>query len=260
MEFCKNCSKAIVSLEGEQIYCSYQCLQEYLDNRDLEDSVPDKISESQTISAWIVWFSIISMLMALFGILLIISAITENVELSLAIFMFVSGIIVCLVLKDTVSSGQFDKLLTFSNTSETWRLIGIVLALDLFVIMPIHIVVTTLVFPDATQQEVITMFDEASDSKVFLLAFTISILTPFAEEFLFRGFILGMLLKRYSTNQSIIISSIIFAIAHEPIAMFLAFGGGLLYGWIRVKTGSIFPSMIAHAIWNGFITFIVLFY
>ena len=50
------------------------------------------------------------------------------------------------------------------------------------------------------------------------------------------------------------------AIAHEPIAMFLAFGGGLLYAWLRVKTGSIFPSMIAHAIWNGFITLVVLFY
>ena len=157
-------------------------------------------------------------------------------------------------------SDQFNQLLAFPKSSEIWRLIGMVLALDLFVIMPIHVVVTTLVFPDAAQQEVITMFDGASNSKIFLLAFTISILTPFAEEFLFRGFILGALLKRYTVNQSIVISSIIFAIAHEPIAMFLAFGGGLLYAWLRVKTGSIFPSMIAHAIWNGFITLVVLFY
>ena len=104
------------------------------------------------------------------------------------------------------------------------------------------------------------MFEDASDTSLALLAFSVAILTPFAEELLFRGFILGMLLKRYSDTQSIVISSLIFAIAHEPIAMALAFGGGLLYGWVRVRTGSILPSMIAHAIWNGFITVVVIMY
>ena len=56
-----------------------------------------------------------------------------------------------------------------------------------------------------------------------------------------------------------LLSSFVFSIAHEPIAMALAFGGGCLYGWLRVKTGSIYPSMIAHAIWNGFITLVVIF-
>ena len=102
------------------------------------------------------------------------------------------------------------------------------------------------------------MFEEASDKSIAILAFTVAIITPFAEELLFRGFILGMLMKRYSDTQAIVISSAIFAIAHEPIAMGLAFGGGLLYGWARIRTGSVLPGMIAHAIWNGFITIIVI--
>jgi len=260
MEFCKNCSQPIMSEGENQFYCSYKCLQDYLQKRNTEDLDPPLVLESQTESAWIVWFSIIAMLVGLVGVLLLISAVSENVEIALFLFMFFSGIIIYFVLNNIMPSDQFNELLTFSNNSKTWRLIGIVLALDVFLVLPIHIAITTLVFPDATQQEVITMFDDASNSSVLILAFTISILTPFAEEFLFRGFILGMLMKRYSANQSIIISSIIFAVAHEPIAMFLAFGGGLLYGWIRVKTGSIFPSMIAHAIWNSFITLVVLFY
>ena len=60
-------------------------------------------------------------------------------------------------------------------------------------------------------------------------------------------------------SKPLVISSFVFSIAHEPIAMALAFGGGCLYGWLRVKTGSIYPSMIAHAIWNGFITLVVIF-
>ena len=260
MEICKNCAKPIASLEKDQIYCSYQCLKEYLSSKESVEIEQVQEQNYGKESAWMVWASIITMLMGLFGLLLILSVITDSIELSLAGFMLFSGIIIYFILKNSMPSDQFNKLLAFPKTSEIWRLIGIVLALDLFVIMPIHVVVTTLVFPDAAQQEVITMFDDASNSKIFLLAFTISILTPFAEEFLFRGFILGALLKRYTVNQSIVISSIIFAIAHEPIAMFLAFGGGLLYAWLRVKTGSIFPSMIAHAIWNGFITLVVLFY
>lgn len=260
MEYCKHCSKPIISDEENQIYCNYVCFQDYLKKKDGENSVIRLKIEKATEPAHIVWFSIIAMIVGLFGILFLISAIIESVELSLSIFMFSSGIIIYFVLKSIMPSTSFKKLLKFPTSLEIWRLIGLILALDLFVILPFHVLVTTLIFPDASQQEVITMFEGASTPSILILAFTISILTPFAEEFLFRGFILGMLMKRYNANTSIVISSIIFAIAHEPIAMFLAFGGGLLYGWIRVKTGSIFPSMIAHSIWNGFITLVVLFY
>ena len=158
------------------------------------------------------------------------------------------------------TSEETKNLFSFPKDYEIWRLIMLVIVLDVFVILPVHVAITTILFPNADQQEVITMFEEASDFSVILLAFTVSILTPFAEEFLFRGFILGMLMKRYSETQSIVVSAIIFAVVHEPIARVLAFGGGLLYGWLRVRTGSIFPSIIAHAIWNGFITIVVILY
>ncbi|HJL72138.1 MAG TPA: CPBP family intramembrane glutamic endopeptidase, partial [Candidatus Poseidoniia archaeon] len=164
------------------------------------------------------------------------------------------------ILKEVYSKEQITALFSIPDRSEAGRLILLILVLDIFVVLPIHAVITIFLFPEAEQQEVITMFEDASDTSLALLAFSVAILTPFAEELLFRGFILGMLLKRYSDTQSIVISSLIFAIAHEPIAMVLAFGGGLLYGWVRVRTGSILPSMIAHAIWNGFITIVVIMY
>ena len=63
-----------------------------------------------------------------------------------------------------------------------------------------------------------------------------------------------------NSEMAIVLSAFIFAIVHEPIAIGMAFGGGLLYGWLRVRTGSIVPSMIAHMIWNSFISLIILFY
>ncbi len=247
MELCKTCSKPILSEKEDQVYCSYECW-----------SSRHKILEKE--SALIVWSSIFSMLVFLALLLIIVFVITDQSELAMPLFTFIAGLFVFFVLKQISTSEETKNLFSFPKDYEIWRLIMLVIVLDVFVILPVHVAITTILFPNADQQEVITMFEEASDFSVILLAFTVSILTPFAEEFLFRGFILGMLMKRYSETQSIVASAIIFAVVHEPIARVLAFGGGLLYGWLRVRTGSIFPSIIAHAIWNGFITIVVILY
>ena len=252
MELCKHCSSPILSDTEDQVYCSHECWRAY---RELQSSR----SEPKE-SALMVWASIVGVLIALFALLMAVFLILGDSELGLPIFTFLSGVMVYFILKEVYSKEQITALFSISDRSEAGRLILLILVLDIFVVLPIHVVVTLLVFPDAEQQEVITMFEEASDTSIALLAFSVAILTPFAEELLFRGFILGMLMKRYEDTTAIVISSLIFAIAHEPIAMGLAFGGGLLYGWVRVRTGSVIPGMMAHAIWNGFITFVVIMY
>ena len=252
MELCKHCSSPILSDTENQIYCSHECWRAY---RELQSnrSEPNE-------SALMVWASIVGVLIALFALLMAVFLVVGDSELGLPIFTFLSGVFVFFILKEVYSKEQVTALFSIPDRSEAGRLILLILVLDIFVVLPIHAVITIFLFPEAEQQEVITMFEDASDTSLALLAFSVAILTPFAEELLFRGFILGMLLKRYSDTQSIVISSLIFAIAHEPIAMVLAFGGGLLYGWLRVRTGSILPGMIAHAIWNGFITVVVIMY
>ena len=99
-----------------------------------------------------------------------------------------------------------------------------------------------------------------SQISAIITAFSVSILTPILEELLFRGFILGMLLKCYNEKVAILISAIIFAIVHEPVAIGMAFGGGLIYGWLRVRTGSIVPSTLTHIFWNSFVSIIVIIY
>ena len=252
MELCKHCSSPILSDTEDQIYCSHECWRAY---RGLQSSR----SEPKE-SALMVWASIVGVLIALFALLMAVFLILGDSELGLPIFTFLSGVMVYFILKEVYSKEQITALFSIPDRSEAGRLILLILVLDIFVVLPIHVVVTLLVFPDAEQQEVITMFEEASETSIALLAFSVAILTPFAEELLFRGFILGMLMKRYEDTTAIVISSLIFAIAHEPIAMGLAFGGGLLYGWVRVRTGSVIPGMMAHAIWNGFITFVVIMY
>ena len=252
MELCKHCSSPILSDTEDQVYCSHECWRAY---RELQSS-----RSEPNESALMVWASIVGVLIALFALLMAVFLILGDSELGLPIFTFLSGVMVYFILKEVYSKEQITALFSIPDRSEAGRLILLILVLDIFVVLPIHVVVTLLVFPDAEQQEVITMFEEASETSIALLAFSVAILTPFAEELLFRGFILGMLMKRYEDTTAVVISSLIFAIAHEPIAMGLAFGGGLLYGWVRVRTGSVIPGMMAHAIWNGFITFVVIMY
>ena len=255
MEYCKHCSKPILSELENQIYCSSECWRESKSEiKNEEDSIT-----TETKSALYVWSSIISMLFGLFLLLMLTATVIKSEEVFLPVFTISAGVLVLVSLQNILPKEEIRRLLSFENNIDSWKLIGWVLLLDIFVVLPLHAAFTILVFPDAEQQEVINLFKESSGFSLIILALTVSVFTPFAEEFLFRGFILTMLLKRYSPIVSIVISSFVFSIAHEPIAMALAFGGGCLYGWIRVKTGSIYPSMIAHAIWNGFITLVVIF-
>ena len=253
MDYCKHCSKPILSDLENQVYCSSECWRESKSSSDINEL------EIEEKSLLYIWSSIISMLFGLFLLLMLTATIINSEEVFLPVFTISAGLLVLIVLQSILPKEEIKQLLSFENNIDTWKLIGWVILLDIFVVLPLHAAFTILVFPDAEQQEVINLFKESSGFSLIILALTVSIFTPFAEEFLFRGFILTMLLKRYSPLVSIVVSSFVFSIAHEPIAMALAFGGGCLYGWIRVKTGSIYPSMIAHAIWNGFITLVVIF-
>ena len=253
MDYCKHCSKPILSDLENQVYCSSECWRESKSSTDVNEL------EIEEKSLLYIWSSIIYMLFGLFLLLMLTATIINSEEVFLPVFTISAGLLVLIVLQSILPKEEIKQLLSFENNIDTWKLIGWVLLLDIFVVLPLHAAFTILVFPDAEQQEVINLFKESSGFSLIILALTVSIFTPFAEEFLFRGFILTMLLKRYSPLVSIVVSSFVFSIAHEPIAMALAFGGGCLYGWIRVKTGSIYPSMIAHAIWNGFITLVVIF-
>ena len=86
---------------------------------------------------------------------------------------------------------------------------------------------------------------------LFTLLLYVSILTPIVEEVVFRGFVLDLASERYSDWFSIFISALLFAIIHiEAVSVINAFIGGLIYGYVRIRTGSLWPSIILHFLWN----------
>ena len=89
----------------------------------------------------------------------------------------------------------------------------------------------------------------------------IVIAAPIIEELIFRGIILHGLLKRYSPVKSIIVSSILFGIAHlNPWQFIAAFIIGVFSGWVYFKTNKILLSIIIHSVNNlvGFLSMYIM--
>jgi membrane protease YdiL (CAAX protease family) len=82
---------------------------------------------------------------------------------------------------------------------------------------------------------------------------TLGIAAPILEELIFRGVILKKFLEKYNPTKAIILSSVIFGIAHlNPWQFVAAFSNGIAIGWIYWKTKSIWPGIFIHFINNSF--------
>jgi hypothetical protein len=78
-----------------------------------------------------------------------------------------------------------------------------------------------------------------------------AILTPLGEEFLFRG-IIANALNRYGALAGIGASALIFGIAHGTgVILWVAIVAGLISGALFRRTGSVWPSFLLHAVYNG---------
>jgi len=94
------------------------------------------------------------------------------------------------------------------------------------------------------------------------------IVAPFVEELFFRGFLYGMYRRRKPLWQAYLISAVLFTAVHNnPACMTPPQMAGLSIGifmlalmlaWLYQRTGSLYPSILAHALNNA--TGLILFY
>jgi membrane protease YdiL (CAAX protease family) len=96
----------------------------------------------------------------------------------------------------------------------------------------------------------------------------IGVLAPLVEELTFRGMLYGWLEGRWGWRPAFWVSSLAFAIAHYQWTaegwMRLAYALavlplGLLFGWLRRRTGSLLPSVVAHMVNNSFSVVAILY-
>ena len=102
------------------------------------------------------------------------------------------------------------------------------------------------------------MFEQIMSTPVGYVA--IGLLAPLAEEMVFRGAILRVLLKVFDRRWHwlpIVISAVLFGAVHGNMAQFLhAMLLGLLLGWLYYRTDSIVPGVVLHWV-NNSIAYII---
>lgn len=95
-----------------------------------------------------------------------------------------------------------------------------------------------------------SFMDIGSQTGVFAFLLMI-VAAPILEELIFRGIILDGLLKKYSPEKSILLSSFLFGLAHlNPWQFVTGFIIGIFAGWIYYKTKSLLLTIIIHATAN----------
>ena len=86
----------------------------------------------------------------------------------------------------------------------------------------------------------------------FLLnAVVIVTLVPFTEELFYRG--LGVrALSIFGSVVAVVVSGLVFGLAHGILVALPVLGFfGLALAWLRLRTGSVWPCVIAHAAYNA---------
>jgi membrane protease YdiL (CAAX protease family) len=96
------------------------------------------------------------------------------------------------------------------------------------------------------------IFLEAAYWQVWVLALLVVVVGPAFEELIFRGWLLGGLREHWGDTRAILVSSALFALIHGDLwatpALFLL---GCVFGWVYLRSGSLYASIVLHAMWNA---------
>ncbi|GEP55812.1 CPBP family intramembrane glutamic endopeptidase [Reyranella soli] len=97
------------------------------------------------------------------------------------------------------------------------------------------------------------VLDVARTPSLFVASLAVmALLAPLVEEAVFRGLLYGWVAGRWGTTVAWFVSSILFAAAHlEPAHVLLVLPLGLWFGWLRQRTDSLWPSLVAHIVNNS---------
>lgn len=165
----------------------------------------------------------------------------------------------------------------------SWRTIGIrrpqwrdagwaLLTLPIYFLSYILLlsVLSTLIHGLNTQQKQQIGFQGATGVMPLVVTFvSLAVIPPLAEEFVMRGFLFTSLRSKLKLSSAVLITSILFAAGHLQygsgapllwVAAIDTFVLSLFLIYLRVKTGSLWASIMLHALKNtvAFITIFIL--
>jgi membrane protease YdiL (CAAX protease family) len=161
--------------------------------------------------------------------------------------VFVFAVIIAVTLAIAGSQRQLLAL----RRPYSWRRAAVI-AVPVFIAAFVAISAIDRALHGSREQGLVPKHWEPSHAGAFAANFVVvAFVAPFAEELLFRGLGFSLLLPLLGRWPTIIAIGISFGLYHglvEALPELALFGCAL--AWLRSRTGSVFPGMIAHATFN----------
>ena len=239
--------------------------------REVFEGIPDDSSiedayEGASGKKWVSWLIIITFLIA-WWLLTIVgtlalwfalywAGLSDGLAFSIS-SLVIAIILIPLVLLYIYVDGSLDRIKEMLKFGSLKRVLILILAIPIVVTIidlilnMIYAVVWIGIFGEPSTNTDLGTDWESSSIDIAFLFLSVVIVTPIAEELLFRGYILDSIKRMHGDWPAIIGSALLFALVHfnlfgmVPIIM-----AGVIYGWLRIKTGSLLPSIACHMMWN----------
>ena len=239
--------------------------------REAFEGVPADLStEQKSVGAsdktWVSWLIIITFLIA-WWLLTIVgtlalwfalywAGLSDGLAFSIS-SLVIAIILIPLVLLYIYVDGSLDRIKEMLKFGSVKRVLILILAIPIVVTI-INFVLTVIygiawigIFGESSTNTDLGTDWESSSIDIAFLFLSFAIVTPIAEELLFRGYILDSIKRMHGDWPAIIGSALLFALVHFNLFGMVPFiMGGVIYGWLRIKTGSLLPSIACHMMWN----------
>jgi sodium transport system permease protein len=108
--------------------------------------------------------------------------------------------------------------------------------------------------------EVQSLLDQLKNASLLGVILAVAIVPGVCEEFFFRGVLFSSLRSVTTPWRTIVAAAVLFGLFHVvagttlmPERFLPSTFMGLVLGWVRLRTGSVMPSMLLHSFHNGFI-------
>ena len=239
--------------------------------REAFEGVPADLStEQKSVGAsdktWVSWLIIITFLIA-WWLLTIVgtlalwfalywAGLSDGLAFSIS-SLVIAIILIPLVLLYIYVDGSLDRIKEMLKFGSVKRVLILILAIPIVVTIidlilnTIYAVVWIGIFGEPSTNTDLGTGWESSSIDIAFLFLSVAIVTPIAEELLFRGYILDSIKRMHGDWPAIIGSALLFALVHVNLFGMVPFiMGGVIYGWLRIKTGSLLPSIACHMMWN----------
>ena len=239
--------------------------------REAFEGVPADLStEQKSVGAsdktWVSWLIILVFLIVWWVALIIAATVVflaiYLVGISEGLAISVSGLLAYIILIPITLlfihvDGSLDRIRDMLKFGSTKRVLILLLGIPIvvtiidFVLTIVYGIAWIGIFGEPSTNTDLGTNWESSTVDIALLFLSVAIVTPIVEELMFRGYILDAINRKHGDWTAIIWSSILFGLIHiDPFVVGQAFMGGIIYGWIRVRTGSLLPSIAGHMMWN----------